>query len=400
MRTNEILQWLKKQTPLFQEKGTNYELIDEHPDLLHYPPIRSYPGKNCQLTIGDLHGNALKLLYFLVREGILDMSPNHYQMMVEIYQKNINALTKTDLTIFNKILNEASFKKLPKHILIRLLGDELADRGNNDYFVLKILEKLAKQDIPFEILFSNHGLEFIKVYEKGLPNNQSYLEKSKKKYARSLTNLRKLLTKQLVTMDEIKYLVQNFYLPFIKILSCSFQSAPGMLDDIYNFFFNEPNDSSQEEVHQFEKANLTFYSHAPIGFYTVKSLANTMNAAYHDESEKSLAKTVKEINDKFSKAVQNNKVLKKFGVELNQPFPANNIPLDYPLLRCIWSRGRQEYDPPIKTLNRFNLFYVHGHDGNGKVDPEYKDYVTNLDNKFGKRKGTETQKYSILYSPL
>lgn len=83
--------------------------------------------------------------------------------MVKIYQTPLENIDKECLIQFNTILDRIVFEK---GRMIRLLGDELADRGANDYFTLKLLEKLQLNKVPVEILLSNHSVEFIESYEK------------------------------------------------------------------------------------------------------------------------------------------------------------------------------------------------------------------------------------------
>ena len=122
----------------------------------------NYPAdiKN-QLTIGDLHGNALKLIYFLVRQNVLVIEPENYAEIVVIYKKN--ELRKIDLERFNSILTNIIVQAVGT---VRLIGDEVADRGTNDYFTLKLLNMLQSKGVPVEVLISNHGVEFVEACEK------------------------------------------------------------------------------------------------------------------------------------------------------------------------------------------------------------------------------------------
>src|SRR5581483_9960414 len=136
---------------------TTNELIEDayYVNIDDCPPADAKHPANIQnqLTIGDLHANGLKLLYFLVRQNVLEISSTDYATIVRIYLKSAHALTKQDLVDSNNIIANAKVNPVGT---IRLLGDELADRGENDYFVLKILEKLSKENISIEILLSNH----------------------------------------------------------------------------------------------------------------------------------------------------------------------------------------------------------------------------------------------------
>src|SRR3990167_9276316 len=118
------------------------QLITNDVDIHSYPKIeeRLALQKGDELTIGDLHGNALKLTYFLIRHQILDVDEKNYRDLVKIYDKKPDDLTAKDLEKFNAILENSRVN--PGMGTIRLIGDVLADRGSNDYFTLEILGKL------------------------------------------------------------------------------------------------------------------------------------------------------------------------------------------------------------------------------------------------------------------
>jgi hypothetical protein len=39
-----------------------------------------------EVTVGDLHGNAIKLLFFLVQEGIFKIDESNYDRLVRCYE--------------------------------------------------------------------------------------------------------------------------------------------------------------------------------------------------------------------------------------------------------------------------------------------------------------------------
>lgn len=402
--TNERNELLKIKYPNNIIRGNSEELVDESCNLLEYPTERDYAfDKKCQLTIGDLHGNALKLFYFLIRQNVIESNEKDYLKFSELYRKNIDDVTKEDLEEFNAILTRVRCSKAPKGAMVRLIGDELADRGCNDFFTLKFLGKLSENHIPYEIIFSNHGFEFISAYEKGLEGHTSYLEK--RQQAISLTHLRDLVTKKLVTMEEIDNLIKKAYQPHLKVLSCSYQAYPASVHRVLNIFSKYSRSIFCEDVSKLiddwlPRQRITIYSHAPIGLETIKSLAmhKTFNVDYCDETVKDMVKTIEKINEKFSLIVLNNEVSSTFVSEIYSKDSTTDIPLTYPLRRCIWSRKHQEKDLPINRLHAFELFHVHGHDGAGKIDARFKDFITNLDNHLGKGSNSNKKKYSILYS--
>jgi hypothetical protein len=65
--------------------------------------LRDHPfDEDCQLTIGDLHGNGLKLMYFLVRQNVIDLDESDYLRFAEIYLKDVDGITKEDLKTFEE----------------------------------------------------------------------------------------------------------------------------------------------------------------------------------------------------------------------------------------------------------------------------------------------------------
>ena len=335
-------------------------LKDKQANLLKYPLLD--PTTQDQITIGDMHGNALKFVHFLIRHQVITMSEADYRHLIKIYRLPVDKLTSDHLTHFNQILARTTVES---GAFIRLLGDELADRGSNDYFTLKLLEKIAPQ-VQLEIILSNHALEFIAMFEDGLKNYTSDLVSGQ---ARSLFNLGALVKKNLVDPAEISNIITEHYQPHLKIISYS-------LDESRKF--------------------ISIYSHAPIGIHTVQSLATFFNVSYVDRSAIDLANTIENINKAFLQVVIDKKLivashLKDFALN-------TEIPLSLPILRTTWARDYSKIDLPKKHINRYQLCYIHGHDGGGYVKSQYKDREINLDNEFGKN-SQYRGKYTVLFSP-
>ena len=326
-------------------------------DLLQYPASnerRQHPPemKNVEVTIGDLHGNALKLLYFLIKENILDLSEKGYKDIIEIYQKNAHELTEKDLKLFTETLASA---KLLNPAKIRLIGDELADRGSNDYFTLKILEKLSQEKADIRILLSNHGGEFLRAYEN---NFDSFMANVGPGQARSLQTLGVLVDKGLVGKEEIKNIVKTHYKPTFKLIDYS---------------LNQDNE-------------ISIYTHAPVGLNTIRAAAKFLNVVYNDSSSENLAKTIDRIN---AAAANEPKIFERSQYDTYGQ-SSEIAELTHPLVRLMWTRRSGDFhaelnnsiDPMDSQINNYKLRFVHGHDGHGvSINPEY---ITNLDNTLGK----------------
>ena len=170
---------------------------------INKPPVDIQPlAKNEEITLGDLHGNALKLLFILVSFSVVEISEDDYNQVVRIYFTQEDSLTEEYLQQFNAIL--AKLKVNPASI--RLIGDEFADRGSNDYITFKILEKLYSTGVSLEILISNHSIEFLQAYENYDEANANPFEPVMLKFnghANSLGALNTLVVKKLVSSIEI-----------------------------------------------------------------------------------------------------------------------------------------------------------------------------------------------------
>lgn len=321
-------------------------------DIYTYPETKDtlLPNKNIQFTLGDLHSNAIKLLYFLIRQNIIDVKKNEYQSLVTIYQKETNDITNNDLVFFDACLTRAEILHPAK---IQLLGDDLADRGENDYFILKIYEKLSQAQIPFEILLSNHNIEFLWSYERGLNEFISprigFMGQD-----RSLENLGILITQKILSrndIENIKKVMEKIYLPNLKPISYTMDK---------------------------QKQCITLYTHAPIGFDVIKLLAEWLDVPYADDTIENLAQTIVSINTAFTQRALTH--------QLTDFCKMDDTTFDFqtnPFYLITWKRGYQGLNI-ISTKNNYHLKYVHGHDGAGRVDFMYQDYVTNLDNMLGK----------------
>lgn len=254
----------------------SHELINENVNIFKFPSVDEEHKGNAgnQITIGDLHGNAMKLIFMLVKHGIAsNINEDDYNSLVAIYRTSIYALNKEHLDRFNGILSNMTFTT---DTLIRLIGDELADRGSNDYFTLKILEKLHEQEVPVEILLSNHGIEFIEACEIQKDFKPPMLKFG---HADSMENLQVLVDKKIVTRQEILEIADKSYKPTLRAISYSLSE---------------------------DEKEITIYSHAGIGLNTIQSLAQKLEVDYKDATVEKLAKTIYNINVQFQKHARNN----------------------------------------------------------------------------------------------
>lgn len=338
---------------------------EENTDICEFPTsILTEPDKN-QLTIGDLHANAIKLIYILIKHDIAkNLNKKDFDKLVSIYKKDVNDLKKADIDEFDKIIEQTSFNT---DLAVRLIGDELADRGSNDYFVLKILDKIHKSKVPVEILISNHSLEFIEPLEKNTDFQSKRLEMY---HTESMYNLKILIDKKIISREEINKITDNAYKPKLKAISYSLNP---------------------------ETNEITVFSHAPIQLYDIEDLAKAAKVEFENKTIFELAKTIDNINEKFQNNVKNNTLHNLYvsdeilgyysGYNAQYGRSSNN-----PLVRIMWNRNHN-LDRPYET-NGYKINYVHGHD----IDSISNNNIYNLDNLLGKSKRYTKGLYTVLYT--
>ena len=97
-------------------------------NLLEYPEsVHLYEGQT--ITVGDMHGNAMKLLWVLCYFGVLELDEpeSDWETLWSLYNTDVANLTKRHLDDFDQILKKATIgKSLPAKLL--LLVDILSDR--------------------------------------------------------------------------------------------------------------------------------------------------------------------------------------------------------------------------------------------------------------------------------
>ena len=348
-------------------------LVKEGDVDLSVPPCISKRVMGCcadlaELTMGDLHANAMKFIFFLVTEGVFKVSPDVYMTLWDLYQTPMDQVTEETFTRFEAILRD-DVSVLRKGTLVRLIGDELSDRGENDFFVLMIFEALVLKGVQFEILFSNHGAEFLNHFNYikkhfafshsfiCVPSKMtSYAPQIDPLFTNSSKRLKISLEEGLINVEELSEKVDNFYVPHIKLISFSL-------------------DKSNNEI--------TIFSHAPIDLADIKGLALYFDVPYNDGSIVTFGEMIDAINGK-AKPDQLYPHCSPYHFDKHVRF--------HPIYRCAWNRYLTDLNRPAIHRNGFKMHWVHGH------DPlcESNDHITNLDNELGKCPGNYKGEYTAL----
>lgn len=119
--------------------------------ILVSPPINQY-------TEGDLHGNPIRLLEGLYHYGVIDVNKQDYAEIVNHYAQACDDPNNTTNNKELLALLRNKIKIQDTRLLVRLIGDMIADRGANDAFTLTLMEVLIDLGVPIRPLPSNHDI--------------------------------------------------------------------------------------------------------------------------------------------------------------------------------------------------------------------------------------------------
>jgi DNA-binding NarL/FixJ family response regulator len=317
------------------------------PDNLKQKPAAAPSGASV-VAIGDLHGNALKLLHFLIKEGVADIAEQDYQKFYDLYH-TVPATQESMIAI--KALIDKQLQIIDTTPLIRLIGDELADRGANDFYTLYLLKKLDDSDVKFDINQSNHTMEFTLAHESnGIGQFVSRLGPGQ---ANSAVALRQSIESGVVSLEEVEQLI-GIHKEHQRIISYT------LTDD-----------------------GIALYSHAPIDVKIVKALAAKFGVDYHDATAELLAYTIEKINQKYVEVVKQNKLHDY--IDQNVLCNPDHYPAaEYPIEHIVWSRNYRAIDRSVQPEGfGYQIGYVYGHDS-GAPEAAKGDNIVCLDSLFGK----------------
>lgn len=298
-------------------------------DIYKYPELVDIG--NSEITIGDIHGNALLLLNILITFGVIRITKNEYSLFVKFYTQRSNDASKTRLFIeyFNNFIDKAVVDK-DKIYFIRFLGDMLSDRGSNDYYTLKILSRLQEAGVNYEIMLSNHGLDFIISYELKKIGNLITIDDPQFIYSRLV--LANALINKFVSYEKVNAYIQNAYLSKIKVISYSDKDDGG----------------------------LVFYHHAPVGMPTFKEIAKQLKIPFNDRSKTGIINSIDMINEEVKNYIDNKKLFTLFG-ELSLENDEFSLDKTKPFFRFVWNRLLDDFHEYLTPTMNYPHSHTHGH---------------------------------------
>ena len=238
--------------------------------ITKYPESISSNSSGSTVTFGDMHGNTMKLLWNLIQEGVIKIGSQEFDQMWKAYRDN-NVKDFIDLI--------GNIEVVRHDLNVRLIGDVFADRGQNDYFTLKVLEKLHQGGVKPEIIYSNHDIWLLGDYKKKAESwdvvrfNTEYNSNQ----GRSGGNLLKLIEKDGdPTLESVRGLIDAYVIPSMKVISYSLSE---------------------------DRSKISLFIHAPNVLGRIKDLAQELGVSWpkegNPESAVELAKIIDEINLKF-----------------------------------------------------------------------------------------------------
>lgn len=364
-----------------------------------YADIRKHPGhplnklKTTDVIVkGDLHGNALTLLYTLLVEGIIELDEQHYHLFAELYVKYNECEQKlfsfNDIAEFKRIISSIKVIAFPRLIF---LGDELCDRQLSDYLTLLVFNVMHQQKLNYEILLSNHGLGFLSAYMNGFKYDvlsvpgqiinsrrvvmrkaYTIADLSRNSQRRSLNHLAGLLyqaehenVNHNQLRAEIMEMIESAYLPHLRVLACSLEV-----------------DMTTPRV----KPVVNIFTHAVVNLDIVDRLARLFQTPYKHAAPQDLLQTISRINDKFSSNPKQ---------YLSDLFANDTLPDDSinPLYSITHDRDVNDSDEGMymPISGEYDVCYVHGHD----MRTHDTLHEFSLDNTLGRAVGNYVGGHSI-----
>lgn len=324
-------------------KRTKEKTYFTKPDLKQYPTCSISPEllEKLQVIMGDAHGDFLFVIYFLIEKGVLLLSKENYQSLVDIYYSE-GELTKKDLETVQKILKETKVQKVG---LVRFLGDLLADRGKNDILILLLLFFLHKKGVNFKISFSNHDYMFFFYWLLKISKI-----KQDEEYYGSYNRMYSLIEKGIISIKMIQQILETAYVPYVDLFSLSFG----------------------KKIQQ--KAPVEYYTHGKVDFDEIKGALEECGLPPFEgkPSLKELCEAINKINTTLRFILLNPKWFFSF-------FKKNSS-----FLKIIDSR-KCKYNAEINFIDFFIKGYSHGHTSLNEED-SLKTNITicSYDGDFGK----------------
>lgn len=318
---------------------------------------------NDAVVFGDMHGNALKFVWLLHQNGFLDIDRHTYAQFRDIYYTETYDIKREHLDVLKtRILRPENFRKVGK---LYLIGDLLADRGRNDFYILLIFDALLHAGIDYEINLSNHDAIAIGNYEinnftdiKAEIEYPGYTVQNIATFqVKSLLEMRKLIQRHIITPAEVSKIFERAYLPFLRLVI-----------PLANLKTKQLCLLTHARIHLTEDQPGLFTS-----VCAVASLLGIQVTSRQLSKLPSCLELIESINKSFGKYLTNKQIHILFRYHDENPTPINDL---------IWGRPRFSLeDLPLNAICDYSISYINGHDtSKSQEDSSY--YC--VDDNFGK----------------
>jgi hypothetical protein len=259
--------------------------------------------------------------------------------------------------ILKKLLKTARYTP---HVTLTLLGDDLADRGCNDIFMLILYSVLDINNVPYMIILSNHGevgLRSICSAQYQEEIGYYYKENEHTLYASlqtSLKNLWALIDEKVIKLGGIQHLANQHYTAHVCLIG----------------------------YHVTDEGALVIYTHAPISLHQIQILAMAWDVAYRDDSISALTHCIDELNQSYRLSVGP-------GFDSMSPVDLDAPPHLRALRPFLWQRELPDDFTLTPKNAAFEIMLYHGHIGEtlsaARTPSESdRDKLYNFDTHFGK----------------
>jgi hypothetical protein len=265
--------------PSNRSKDTNNSSDTDALNIMEHPQFHgsiAQFGKNTQWsTVGDLHGNFMCFLYFAVARGAMKISLEDYHELAVIYNnwsesKDLDTRRQQKAT-FNELVAKIEVAPQAK---LRLIGDELDDRGQDDALTLEPLAGFKEKGGIYETILSNHTAGFILCIEEAIQkatiNGVFNEEKFKKDFIAQQTFIQKLQPEAANSFANLQYSLEHGII-----------SVKDLLEK-----YNSHKSTFKAFSYDYDvRGKIMIYSHAPMGRAMICAVALGMIRYLNDEEK-------------------------------------------------------------------------------------------------------------------
>ncbi|MDP3559063.1 MAG: hypothetical protein Q8R79_01750 [Legionellaceae bacterium] len=310
-------------------------VTDFNVDLRKYPTAFYAVNPFCKkIVTGDGHSHLMKLLYLPLVFRFIHIAEENYYKILAIYEKQ-EEYTTEDFNAYDLLIEDIQI--LDWFAWIFWIGDVVGDRGEHDYFILKLMYEYCKKGAKAKFNIGNHDAELIVAMEQYPHKRKLELTLMHPMFATSLIALARSLENKTLTFPRVFELYQKGYLPSTLFMDCSVNSSG---------------------------ESLSIYTHALVGEKEVGCVAEALNFTFSWENGQFIAHSIAEINERFDcKILQAGQLHKYYNPTCYDEViqPVVQLTTENIFIFFMWNRNRS-FLQRTKEKNGVLLTWVNGHD--------------------------------------